>query len=501
MKLKTVLLALSAALSFNAYAQAPIVIKFSHVVATDTPKGQAAERFKQLAEKATNGRVKVEVYPNSQLYKDKEELEALQLGAVQMLAPSLAKFGPLGVKEFEAFDLPYIFPSKAALYNVTEGEIGKGLMKKLEPKGITGLAFWDNGFKVMSANKPLRTPADFRGLKMRIQSSKVLDAQMRALGANPQVLAFSEVYQALQTGVVDGTENPPSNMYTQKMHEVQKYMTVSNHGYLGYAVIVNKKFWDGLPADIRTALDKAMRDATTFEKAIAQRDNDMALEAIKKTGKTDIYTLSVKEQAEWRKALLPVQQSMESRIGKDLISAINKEAAQVNRCFVAKLPRDGARPSRFCPPLEGYLMKFLDKLEEWLIASLMATATILIFVAVVHRYLSGLPIPWLQDTLIQINTSWAQELCIYMFVWMAKFGAAYGVRTGIHVGVDVHQPHEHAVAQQVPCSACWPARCSPASSAPWARASSMGLAQTDQTSADLEMPMWIVYLAVRSVPI
>jgi len=328
MKLKIALLAVTAALSINAYAQAPIVIKFSHVVATDTPKGQAAERFKQLAEKATNGRVKVEVYPNSQLYKDKEELEALQLGAVQMLAPSLAKFGPLGVKEFEAFDLPYIFPSKTALYNVTEGEIGKGLMKKLEPKGITGLAFWDNGFKVMSANKPLHNVADFKGLKMRIQSSKVLDAQMRALGANPQVLAFSEVYQALQTGVVDGTENPPSNMYTQKMHEVQKHVTVSNHGYLGYAVIVNKKFWDGLPADIRTALDKAMKDATTFEKAIAQRDNDLALEAIKKTGKTEIYTPSVKEQADWRKALLPVQKDMEGRIGKDLISAINKEAAK-----------------------------------------------------------------------------------------------------------------------------------------------------------------------------
>jgi C4-dicarboxylate-binding protein DctP len=328
MKLKTVLVALTAAMSFNAYAQAPIVIKFSHVVATDTPKGQAADRFKQLAEKYTNGRVKIEVYPNSQLYKDKEELEALQLGAVQMLAPSLAKFGPLGVKEFEAFDLPYIFPSKTALYNVTEGEIGKGLLKKLEPKGITGLAYWDNGFKVMSANKPLHTPADFKGLKMRIQSSKVLDAQMRALGANPQVLAFSEVYQALQTGVVDGTENPPSNMYTQKMHEVQKYVTVSNHGYLGYAVIVNKKFWDGLPTDIRAQLDKAMKEATTFEKAIAQRDNDLALEAIKKAGKTDIYTLSVKEQADWRKALLPVQKEMEGRIGKDLIQAINKEAAK-----------------------------------------------------------------------------------------------------------------------------------------------------------------------------
>ncbi|NBV17623.1 MULTISPECIES: TRAP transporter substrate-binding protein [unclassified Janthinobacterium] len=330
--MKTLFVALCAAIGatagVHAYAQAPIVIKFSHVVATDTPKGQAAERFKQLAEKATNGKVKVELYPNSQLYKDKEELEALQLGAVQMLAPSLAKFGPLGVKEFEAFDLPYIFPTKTALYNVTEGEIGKSLLKKLEPKGITGLAYWDNGFKVMSANKPLHTPADFKGLKMRIQSSKVLDAQMRALGANPQVLAFSEVYQALQTGVVDGTENPPSNMYTQKMHEVQKHVTVSNHGYLGYAVIVNKKFWDGLPPEIRAQLEKAMREATTFEKAIAQRDNDQALDAIKKAGKTQIYTLTVQEQAEWRKALAPVQKAMEGRIGKDLISAINKESAK-----------------------------------------------------------------------------------------------------------------------------------------------------------------------------
>jgi C4-dicarboxylate-binding protein DctP len=276
----------------------------------------------------TKGRVKVEVYPNSQLYKDKEEMEALQLGAVQMLAPSLAKFGPLGVKEFEVFDLPYIFPNKASLYAVTEGPIGKGLLQKLEPKGITGLAYWDNGFKDMSANKPLHAPADFRGLKLRIQSSKVLDAQMRTLGANPQVLAFSEVYQALQTGVVDGTENPPSNMYTQKMHEVQKNMTISNHGYLGYAVIVNKKFWDGLPTDIRAQLEQAMRDATTYEKAIAQRDNDEALAAIKKSGKTDIYELNAKEQVEWRKALMPVHKQMESRIGKDLIQAIYKETAK-----------------------------------------------------------------------------------------------------------------------------------------------------------------------------
>jgi C4-dicarboxylate-binding protein DctP len=325
---RALVVALAATASLNAWAQSPIVIKFSHVVAPDTPKGQAAERFKELAEKFTKGRVKVEVYPNSQLYKDKEELEALQLGAVQMLAPSLAKFGPLGVKEFEVFDLPYIFPSKAALYAVTEGPIGKGLLQKLEPKGITGLAYWDNGFKIMSANKPLRVPADFRGLKMRIQASKVLDAEMRALGANPQVLAFSEVYRALQAGVVDGTENPPSNMYTQKMHEVQKHLTVSNHGYLGYAVIVNKKFWDGLPAAVRGQLSQAMRDATTFEKAIAQRDNDAALDAIRKAGKTAIYNMTPQQQAEWRKALLPVHKQMEERIGKDLIKSMTQEAAK-----------------------------------------------------------------------------------------------------------------------------------------------------------------------------
>nr|WP_217345534.1 TRAP transporter substrate-binding protein [Noviherbaspirillum sp. L7-7A]MBV0879828.1 TRAP transporter substrate-binding protein [Noviherbaspirillum sp. L7-7A] len=329
MKFKSLYLALAGAaiVAGPSFAQSPIVIKFSHVVANDTPKGKAAERFKELAEKATKGRVKVEVYPNSTLYKDKEEMEALQLGAVQMLAPSLAKFGPLGVKEFEVFDLPYIFPSKDVLYRVTEGPVGKELFRKLEPKGITGLAYWDNGFKIMSSNKPMRTPADFKGMKMRIQSSKVLDAQMRALGANPQVMAFSEVYQALQTGVVDGTENPPSNLYTQKMHEVQKHVTVSDHGYLGYAVIVNKKFWDGLPADVRTQLEVAMKDATKYANAIAQQENDRAMAAVKASGKTEIYALNDKEKAEWRKALAPVQKDMESRIGKATIDAVNKEAA------------------------------------------------------------------------------------------------------------------------------------------------------------------------------
>ena len=309
-------------------AQSPIVIKFSHVVASDTPKGEAAQRFKELAEKATQGRVKIELYPNSSLYKDKEELEALQLGAVQMLAPSLAKFGPLGIKEFEVFDVPYIFPSKEVLYSVTQGPIGKDLLKKLEPKGIIGLAFWDNGFKDMSANKPIHVPSDMKGLKVRIQSSKVLDTQMRTLGAIPQVLAFSEAYPALHSGFVDGTENPPSNLYTQKMHEVQKHLTLTGHGYLGYAVIVNKKFWDGLPGDVRRQLTQAMAEATSYANTIAQQENDKALAAIKKSGKTKIYVLNEQEKNIWRKALLPVQKEVEPRIGKDLFASINKEAAK-----------------------------------------------------------------------------------------------------------------------------------------------------------------------------
>ncbi len=322
-------IALLAVAPASAQTTAPIVIKFSHVVATDTPKGKGAERFKQLAEERTNGKVKVEIYPNSVLYKDKEELEALQLGAVQMLAPSVSKFGPLGAKEFEAFDLPFIFPDKAVLARVTEGPIGASLFRKLEDKGIKGLAYWDNGFKDMTANKPLRNPADFKGLKMRIQSSKVLESEIRTLGALPQVLAFSEVYQALQTGVVDGTENTPSNIYSQKTHEVQKYLTVSNHGYIGYAVIVNKKFWEGLPPDIRTSLEGAMKDATRYANAISQQENDDALAKIKASGRTEIIQLTEAQKAEWRKALQPVYAEMAPRVGKDLIEAIRKEATAI----------------------------------------------------------------------------------------------------------------------------------------------------------------------------
>ncbi|MBU3657181.1 MAG: TRAP transporter substrate-binding protein [Rhodocyclaceae bacterium] len=326
-KMKLLVASMLAACSTWAVAQQPIVIKFSHVVANDTPKGLAAEYFKKKAEDMTKGRVKVEVYANSTLYKDKEEMEALQLGAVQMLAPSLAKFGPLGVKEFEMFDLPYIFDNYDQLHKITEGPIGKSILAKLEPKGIRGLSYWDNGFKSFSANTPIKLPTDLKGKKMRIQSSKVLEAQMRALGALPQVLPFSEVYQALQTGVVDGTENPISNLYTQKMYEVQKHLALTEHGYLGYAVIVNKKFWDGLPPDVREQLEKAMLESTAFANRIAKHQNDQDLEKVKKSGKTAVYTPTAAERDAFKKALMPVHKEMAPRIGPELLQAVYADLA------------------------------------------------------------------------------------------------------------------------------------------------------------------------------
>jgi C4-dicarboxylate-binding protein DctP len=305
-----------------AQAPAPIVIKFSHVVAPDTPKGMAATKFKELAEQRTNGRVKVEVYPNSVLYKDKEEMEALQLGAVQMLAPSLAKFGPLGVKEFEVFDLPYVFPDEAAFHRVADGPIGRGLLAKLDAKQIKGLGYVDNGFHAMAGNRRMVKTSDFTGMKMRIQSSKVLDAQMRALGAIPQVMAASEVYQSMQTGVVDGTEGVPSGLYTQKLNEVAKFMTLSDHGHLAYAVIANRKFWEGLPPDIKPTIEASLKEAIDFGNAAAKKDNADAVTAIRATGKTEVTVLTAAQKEEWRQVLLPVHKEVEGRIGKDLIAQV-----------------------------------------------------------------------------------------------------------------------------------------------------------------------------------
>jgi C4-dicarboxylate-binding protein DctP len=316
---KTILAALGVAatlaLSGPVAAQDPIVIKFSHVAASNTPKGQAADYFKKLVEERTKGRVKVDVYPNSSLFKDKEELEALQIGAVQMLAPVPGKFGPMGVKEFEVFDLPYIFKDINAVHRFARGPAGTALLKKLEPRGLVGLSYWDNGFRVMSANKPIRTPDDMRGLKMRINSSKVNSAIMQSVGAVPQTLAFSEVYLALQTGVVDGTEGPLSNLYTQKQYEVQKHVSLTYHTISNYVVVANKKFWDGLPADIRTTLVLAMKESTEYNDKIAEKDEAASLDAIKASGKSEVHTPTAAEHELWVKAMLPVHQEMASRVG------------------------------------------------------------------------------------------------------------------------------------------------------------------------------------------
>jgi C4-dicarboxylate-binding protein DctP len=322
-KLVVGLAALACAVSV--WAQEPIIIKFSHVVAPDTPKGKSAEYFKKLAEERTHGRVKVEVYANSSLYKDKEEMEALQLGSVQMLAPLSSKLTSMGMNEFQVFDLPYMFDNMEEAHKVTQGPIGKGMLKKLDAKGIAGLAFWDNAFKEITANKPLRTPADFKGLKMRITPSKVIDAQMRALGANPQVVAFSELYTALQTGTVDGQENPTSNIATQKFYEVQKYMTMTDHSFHNYTLVANKKFWDGLPPDIRKTLDGVVRDTTDYFNSIAKKDNDDALAAIKASGKMQIVTLTQQEKNGLKKALIGLHKKFEPVVGKELIQSIYRE--------------------------------------------------------------------------------------------------------------------------------------------------------------------------------
>jgi C4-dicarboxylate-binding protein DctP len=306
-------------------AQSPIVIKFSHVVANDTPKGKGALKFKELAEKYTDGKVKVEIYPNSTLYKDKEEIEALQLGSVHMLAPSTAKFAPLGIKEFEALDLPWLFKDDQTYSNAMKGTIGKWLFEKLETKGITGLAYWDNGFHMLSANRPLAKPTDFQGLKFRISGSKVADQYLRIMGSIPQIMAFSEVYQALQTGVVDGCENTASNYLTQKFYEVQKDITVSYHAHLQYAVIVNSKFWSGLPPDIRAQLEKAMNEATDYTNQIAHQENEDALVEIKKTGKTTLHYLTDADRKAWQEAMQPTYKWAKGRVGQEVLDLVAKE--------------------------------------------------------------------------------------------------------------------------------------------------------------------------------
>lgn len=322
--LKTTVKALACAVTIGlagmASAAEPIMIKFAHVVAEHTPKGQGALLFKKLAEERLPGQVKVEVYPNSSLFGDGKEMEALLMNDVQIIAPSLAKFEHYS-KAIQIYDLPFLFDDIEAVDRFQKGPVGQELLTSMEDKGITGLGYWHNGLKQLSANKSLLEPKDARGLKFRVQASAVLEEQFKAVRAVPRKMSFAEVYQGLQTGVVNGAENPYSNIYSQKMHEVQKFITESNHGLLDYMVITNTKFWNELPENVRTELRAIMDEVTVDVNNHANELNMRDKQSILDAGKTEIQYLTPEQRQQWRDAMAPVWKKFEAEIGADRIKA------------------------------------------------------------------------------------------------------------------------------------------------------------------------------------
>jgi len=303
-----------------AQAASPVVIKFAHVVADNTPKGQGALLFKKLAEERLPGRVRVEVYPNSSLFGDGKEMDALVMGDVHMLAPSLSKFEHYA-KALQVYDLPFLFDDLAAVDRFQQGEHGQQLLRSMEHHNILGLAYWHNGMRQMSANKPLHQPRDARGLKFRVQASAVLDEQFKVLRSIPRKMSFAEVYQGLQTGVVNGTENTWSNYESQKVHEVQKYITESDHGVIDYMVITNARFWNRLPEDIRSELEQVLAEVTVEVNRQAEELNDLSRQRILAAGTTEIINLTPEQRAQWREAMQPVWQKFARHIGDELIAA------------------------------------------------------------------------------------------------------------------------------------------------------------------------------------
>lgn len=312
----------AAALPWAGHAAAGTTIRLSHVVAPDTPKGMTLERFRTLVEERSGQRIRVQIYPQGQLYGDQDEMQALQLGAIDMVAPSLSKFGPIGFPEFELFDLPFVFDSVAEVRRLTQGPLGQRLLERLGRQRLLGLGFFDNGFKHMSANRPLLEPADFAGLRMRVQASRVIAQQMRALGAKPVTLPFSETRRALESGVVDGTENPVSNFWTQNMQAVQHDLSLTQHGYLGYAVVAHQRFWLNLPTRDRELVQQALREALVFGNSIADAHNDKALAALHVSGATRIHTPSAAQRARLQAAVRPVHADLARRIGQPWLDTL-----------------------------------------------------------------------------------------------------------------------------------------------------------------------------------
>lgn len=306
-------------------AEKPFVIKFSHVTSIESVKGKAADEFAKLVDEKTEGKVKVEVYPSSQLYGDNDELDALMSGNVHMIAPSVTKMVKLDPR-WQYVDMPFLFQDDEHVQKFFTSDVAQTLLnsEQLAANDIQGISFWGNGFKHFSNNKhPLVTVEDYKGLKFRAQAGKVLESQFHALGAGSATIAFGETYAALQQGTVDGAENPYNNFDTQKYHEVQKYLSTSAHGRLDYAIFVNKSFWDKIPADLKAPVEEALAEATTLANQMAKDENAKSFENIKATGAVEIHEVTDAERDALKAALQPVYDEFSSVITPELIDGIN----------------------------------------------------------------------------------------------------------------------------------------------------------------------------------
>lgn len=326
------ILGIIGAVSLNACAGSAdddlYVIRFPHVTAPDTPKGQAAQRFSDLVAERYAGRVRVDVYPAAQLMGDSDSLEALAFGDIQMVAAPLSVLDRL-TDRLQVFDLPFLFADIDEVERFQRSPAGQQLLAELRVHGIRGLAFWHNGMKQFSGPRPLRSPADSEGLKFRIMESDVLQAQVQAMGANPQKMAFAEVYQALQTGTVDAQENTWSNMYSSRFYEVQPYITETNHGYIGYMVAVNDQFWQRLPDDLRDGLTRLVAEVTEWGNANSVQVNEQQRQRIVESGRSSVVALTTQEREVWRQTLRPVWTQFESHIGAELLqTAVDIGAGQ-----------------------------------------------------------------------------------------------------------------------------------------------------------------------------
>ena len=313
-------LAVAAGPAFSACDPGEIVIKFSHVTNTDKhPKGIAASLLERRVNTEMDGKACMQVFPNSTLYDDKKVLEAMLNGDVQLAAPSLSKFEKF-TKKFRIFDLPFVFEDVAAVDRFQSSPAGEKLKNSMNRRGLKGLAFWHNGMKQMSANRPLIEPDDASGLKFRVQASDVLVAQFDQLGASPQKMSFKEVYGGLQTKVIDGQENTWSNIYGKKFFEVQDGVTETNHGILDYLVVTSTEWWDGLPSDVRDQFATILREVTETRNAESTKVNEANKQNIIAAGGV-VRTLTPEQRQAWVEAMKPVWKKFEKDIGADLMEA------------------------------------------------------------------------------------------------------------------------------------------------------------------------------------